>query len=59
MLLTDLIDALVILLIFAVSLLVIGVLCNPWFWQGYRNSKFIDGLKDKKKGLDTDKLVKP
>lgn len=49
----DIISALVILLVFIVSVAVVGVLCNPMFWQGYRNSKFLDELKRssrKKKG---------
>lgn len=36
--------ALVLSLTFTV--VVLGILLNPDFWQGYRNSKFIDSLYD-------------
>ena len=56
---SDLYEIFVIFLVFVVTMLVIGIVCNPFFWQGLRNSKFFDELKRGKSKQDIDKLVKP
>lgn len=42
-------------LLIVVIIVGFAILLNPYFWQGLRNSKFIDELKR----MDKDKLVKP
>lgn len=41
--------------LFMLMLFIACYLLNPYFWQGLRNSKFIDELKR----MDNDKLIKP
>lgn len=48
--------ALVLSLTFTV--VVLGILLNPDFWQGYRNSKFIDSLYgDELDETDTKEII--
>lgn len=42
-------------IIFMLMLFIVCYLLNPYFWQGLRNSRFIDELKR----MDKDKLIKP
>ena len=47
--------AVVGVVLFMLMLFIVCYLLNPYFWQGLRNSKFIDELKH----MDNDKLIKP
>lgn len=40
------------LLFLAAAFIVFVVILNPLFWQGFRNSKYIDSLKESKKDDD-------
>lgn len=42
-------DEILIFLVFlAAAFIVFVVILNPMFWQGFRNSKYIDSLKESK-----------
>lgn len=38
---------------------IFGVLLNPYFWQGFRNSKYWDEQKRAKKDVDSKDLIDP
>ena len=36
-----------------------GVILNPYFWQGFRNTKFWDEQKRKKNNVESKNLIDP
>ena len=38
---------------------IFGVILNPFFWQGFRNSKFWDEQKRASKNIDNKNLIDP
>lgn len=38
---------------------VFGVVLNPYFWQGFRNTKFWDEQKHAKKNVESKDLIDP
>lgn len=38
---------------------IFGVILNPFFWQGFRNSKFWDEQKRANKDIDSKNLIDP
>lgn len=38
---------------------IFGVILNPFFWQGFRNSKFWDEQKRASKDIDSKNLIDP
>ena len=41
-------ETILFLLALAVAFIVFVIVLNPYFWQGFRNAKFIDELKNEK-----------
>lgn len=38
---------------------IFGVILNPYFWQGFRNTKFWDEQKRAKKNVESKDLIDP
>ena len=38
-------EAVALIVMLVLTVIIVGVLLNHAFWQGYRNSKFLDALK--------------
>ncbi|WP_296328255.1 hypothetical protein [uncultured Treponema sp.] len=38
-------EAVALIVMLVLTVIIVGVLLNQAFWQGYRNSKFLDELK--------------
>ncbi len=42
-------ETILFLLALAVAFIVFVIVLNPYFWQGFRNAKFIDELKNEQR----------
>ena len=54
-------ETIIFLIVLGIAFVVFVIVLNPYFWQGFRNAKYWDDLKEhKRKNDDTDnKDIKP
>lgn len=52
-------EALIGILAIFLAAFIFGVFLNPYFWQGFRNSKYWDEQKRAKKDVDSKDLIDP
>ncbi len=52
-------EALLGILAIITAAAIFGVILNPFFWQGFRNSKYWDEQKRAKKNADSKDLIDP
>lgn len=46
-------------LVIIIAAAIFGVVLNPYFWQGFRNTKFWDEQRRSKKDVDSKDLIDP
>lgn len=52
-------ETLIGVLAIILAAVIFGVVLNPYFWQGFRNSKYWDEYRHSKKNIDSKELINP
>lgn len=52
-------EAVLGVLVIIIAAVIFGVVLNPYFWQGFRNTKFWDEQRRSKKNVESKDLIDP
>lgn len=52
-------EAVLGVLVIIIAAAIFGVVLNPYFWQGFRNTKFWDEQRRSKKNVESKDLIDP